>query len=99
VTFLDDQLTRATATHGDQADGLYLGCGVPDTRSVFYKALSEIRINRGDGGSGDDLAEFTSFITAAKAIATDVPHKTVATTSLAADGGVPAKNGQPAYGW
>lgn len=95
VAFFDDQLTRATSSHGDPADGLYLGCGVPDVRIHFYKALSEIRINRGNGGSGDDLAEFTRFITRAKAIASAVPYKPVATTQLAA-GGVPDKNGQPA---
>ncbi|ALP47762.1 hypothetical protein Ahp1_44 [Aeromonas phage Ahp1] len=96
VAFFDNQLTLATATHGDPADGLYLGCGVPDTRIHFYKALSEIRLNRDNGGSGDGLTEFTRFITKAKAIAAAVPHKVVATTSLAADpvDGIPDKNGQ-----
>ncbi|UZV40965.1 hypothetical protein P2_0009 [Aeromonas phage P2] len=95
--FADSQIALLDVAHGDPADGVWLGVGVPDPRILCYKAASEYRLTQSTSAKSELISLYTDIKNVAAQLPGFVaPEVVVATTSLSADGEVPDKNGQPA---
>lgn len=94
VEFATDQIALLDVTHGDPADGVWLGVGVPDPRVICYKAASEYRLTQSASARVELLALYADVKAVAEGLPGYVapgPEALVATTQS-----VPDKNGQSA---